>query len=235
MKYIYLVISLYCAEWLFYPDAEWEFLLLNKYLIIATLVTAIFVEFKTSLVNRSVLALLTLSVWADFITFTLKHYGAINTDLSIPLALTFFCWLLYTIKRSYPESINSVNANRVAILVMKPKSEIDVFKSLLGAPVPSICIVSDGYVWSFRRHSGTFEKSIYNDNWLSDHIVVDTGIKVTLEMVKELEKVVGKKSFPYCKCVWSVRKVLNMLGGKYRVVSWLDYIPGFYALRILRG
>lgn len=235
MKYIFLAITLYCVEWIFYPDAEWEYLLANKYLIIATLVTAIFIELKADLVYRSVLALLTLSVWADFITFNLRHFGAIDVDLSIPLSLIFFVWLLYTLKRSYPESINSVNDNRVALLVMKPKTEIDVIKSLVGAPVSSVCLVADGYVWSYRKHSNLFEKSIYNKNWLTDHIVVDTGIKVTPTMTKELERIVGTKSFPYCKCVWTIRNVLNMLGGKYQIKTLFDYIPGIYVLRVLRG
>jgi len=239
MKLIYLAISIFALEWLCKPylndSMQWIVLLGSKDLLLALVVSALLIELKTTLLNRSVLALFALTAWTDFLIYA--SYQTFNTDLYLeyPAALLFFVWLAYAIKRIYPVAINSVNANRVAILVLRPQGAWDVFKALLGTPAASICIVADGYVWSFRNHSGKFEKSIYDEHWSDTHIVVDTGIKFNKKIEAELLSIVGTKRFPYCKCVYSIRNVLNILGGKYKIKSWFDYIPSVYAMRVLKG
>lgn len=233
MKYIYLVISLYCAEWVIYPEAEWEFLLGTKYLIIALFATALFVEFKTTILNRSILALIVLSVWCDLITYVLWQTNMVEIDLSALCALIFFIWLGTTIKRAYPEHIDTINSDMVCILIKKPTGSFDVIKSLVGFPAASVCIVAGGYMWSFRKHTGKFEKTLLSHVYLDNHLVVNTWIKTTPEIIEELEKVIGEKRLPYCKCVWSIRKVLRLLGGKYNPRLW-DYLPSIYALKIIR-
>lgn len=233
MKYIYLVIALYCSEWILYPDAEWEFLLGTKYLIISLLVTGLFIELKTSLINRSVLALLVLSAWCDLITYVLWQTGISHTDLSPLCALIFFYWLNLTIHRSYPDHIDSISIYMTCILIKKPTDSFDVFKSLVGFPAASVCILAGGFVWSFRKHTGKFEKTLISHFYLEKHLVVNTLIKTTPEIIAELEKVLGEKRFPYCKCIWSIRKVLSLLGGKYKPKLW-DYLPSIFALKIIR-
>ena len=88
-------------------------------------------------------------------------------------------------------------------------------------------------MWSFRHSTGLFSRSIYNPAWLHDHTVVDTGVTVTPEILKELNNVLGVGRFPFCKCIFALRKVLNLMGGVYKVVSWIDYIPGIYARKLL--
>jgi len=218
---------------MFYPDAEWEFLLGTKYFIIALLVTALFAESKTTILNKSVLAILTLSVWCDLITYVLWQSKISNIDLAPLCALMFFVWLGMTVKRAYPNHIDSINGDMVCILVKKPSSQLDVIKSLVGFPAASVCIMSGGYVWSFRKHTGKFEKTLASHIYIENHLVVNTWTKTTPEIIEELEKVLGEKRFPYCKCVWSIRKVLSLLGGKYKPKFW-DYLPSIYALKIIR-
>lgn len=233
MKYIYLAITLYCAEWIFYPSAEWEFLLGTKYFIIALVTTGFFVEFKTTILNRSVLALLALSVWCDLITYVLWQSKISDIDIAPLCALIFFIWLGATIKRAYPDYIDSINGDMVCILIKKPSSSFDVIKSLVGFPAASVCILAGGYVWSFRKHTGKFEKTLSSHVYIDNHLVVNTWKKTTPEIIEELEKVLGEKRSPYCKCVWSIRKVLSFLGGKYKPNFW-DYLPSIYALKIIR-
>lgn len=233
MKFVYLAVWAYVSEW--FVSGEWEFLLGNKYLIISLLATALLVESKNlPIYTRSILALVTLTAYADLINYILWQVSQKELDFSIINALVFFTWLLFTIKRKYPEFIDRLNHDTVNILVMKPKSTFDVFKGLIGFPAASICIYAGGYVWTFRKHTGKFERVHPSHVWLDEHLIINTFVTTTPEILNALERVVGEKRSPYCKCIYSVRHVLNMLGEKYEVKKWWDYIPGIYALKILR-
>lgn len=232
MKFVYLAILAYVAEWYF---SEWEFLLGNKYLIISLLSSALLVESKNlPIYTRSILALITLTAYADLFNFILWHTSNKEIDFSIINALIFFTWLLFTVQRKYPEFVDRLNHDTVNILILRPKTTFDVFKGLVGFPAASICIYAGGFVWTFRKHSGKFERVHPSYLWLDEHLVVNTGIPATPEILNQLESVVGEKRLPYCKCVYSIRDVLNSLGEKYKIRGWWDYIPGIYALKILR-
>lgn len=232
MKFVYLAVLAYMAEW--FSNGEWEFLLGNKYLIISLLATALLVESKNlPLLTRSVLALVALTAYADLFNFILWQVSHKEIDLSLVNALVFFSWLLFSVKRKYPEFIDRLEHDTVNILIFKPHSTFDVFKGLIGFPAASICIYAGGYVWTFRKHTGKFERVHPSHIWLEEHLIVNTRIIASSEILNALEKVVGEKRSPYCKCVYSIRHVLNMLGDKYKV-KWWDYIPGIYALKILK-
>lgn len=233
MKFVYLAILAYVAEW--FTNGEWELLLGNKYLIISLLATGLLVECKNlPLYARSILALLVISTYGDLFNFILWQTSHREIDFSIINALVFFAWLLFTVQRKYPEFVDRIQHDTVNILILRPKGTFDVIKGLVGFPAASICIYAGGFVWTFRKHTGTFERVHSTHAWIDNHIVVNTGILASDEILNSLEKIVGEKRFPYCKCVYSIRNVLNMLGGKYKINGWWDYIPGVYALKILR-
>ena len=233
---IYLVLAVYVVEWAFYvfiPD-QWTFLLASKTLTCALLASALMVSSKKlAILYRSIIALLALTAWSDFIVFMAWHLTNTAFDLSIPAALIFFIWLIFAVRRSYPERIDLINMDHVNLLIMKPRSNLDVIKALFGFPAASICISSQHKIWSFRSKSNSFEESEYNIGWHGSHLVIDTGIKCTDDFIIELRKLIGTRRFPCIKCVWAIRNALNRLGGKYRIKTWLDYIPGLYLMRII--
>jgi hypothetical protein len=67
---------------------------------------------------------------------------------------------------------------------------------------------------------------------METHVAIDTKTPCNERIIAELEKIVGTNRLPNCKCVFAIRKVLNLIGGKFAVRSF-DYIPGIYAARIL--
>lgn len=234
---IYLILIVYICEWFLYPtiNDQWTFLLGSKHLIIALMaITLLQASQSKSLIIRSIMALIVIDSFIDIIKFEAWNISDQNINLSYVSPIVFIPWLIFTIKREYPDKIDDINEENVNILFSKPKTSLDVIKSLLGFPVSSICIVANNYLWSFRRGSGMFEKSKYPKKWIDNHIIIDTGIKCSNNILCELEKVLGEDRKPYIKCVWSIRHVLNLLGEKYAIKSWLDYIPGIYFRKIIK-
>lgn len=234
---IWLILIVYILEWFLYPNIndQWVFLLGSKHLIIALMaITMLQASQSKSLMIRSIMALIVIDSVIDIVKFEIWNISNQDINISYISPFIFIPWLLFSIKREYPEKIDDVNLDNVNILFSNPTTSIDVIKSLFGFPVSSICIVAGGYLWSFRRSSGMFEKSTYMKKWVNNHIVIDTRIKCNDVILCELEKILGEDRRPYVKCVWSIRHVLNLLGNKYRIKSIFDYIPGFYFMRILK-
>lgn len=233
---IYLILFMYMCEWWLYAftDNTWSFEIGSKSFVIACLSGYILsISSKIPLLSRSAIAVITLTAWCDFIVFMAWHLTNTAFDLSIPAALIFFIWLIFAVRRSYPERIDLINMDHVNLLILKPRSNLDVIKALFGFPAASICISSQHKIWSFRSKSNSFEESEYNIGWHGSYLVIDTGIKCTDDFIIELRKLIGTRRFPCIKCVWVIRHVLNRLGGKYRIKTWLDYIPGLYLMRII--
>lgn len=229
---------MYMCEWWLYAftDNTWSFEIGSKSFVIACLSGYILsISSKIPLLSRSAIAVITLTAWCDFIEFIAWNASGMAVDVSAISGMLFFIWLFYEIKRNYPERIDIVNLSNVNILILKPRTTWDVYKSLIGVPAASICIIADSKIWAFRSKTGIFESSEYNHSWVNSHLVIDTRIKTNLAILVELNKVAGVKRSPCIKCVWAIRKALNSLGGKYRIRSWLDYIPGLYLIRLLNG
>lgn len=234
---ILAIVIIYLIEWLlsFYFSNTWEIELEIKLFTIAILSNALLIETRRkSLLLRSLLALITLSSWSDFINFYLWQLSGRSINLSFYSFIIFIAWLICTIKRKYPNRIDEINNDNVNILALRPKTTLDVIKALIGMPASSICIVADGYVWAFRRRSGLFEKVKYSENWSDSHIIIDTRVKINDNILDKLNNIVGTKRIPYVKCVWTIRHVLNELGNKYKIKSLFDYIPGVYFMKILK-
>lgn len=234
---IHLIVLLYFSEWaLFnYIEDTQSFLLLSKYLLCSFLSIAWLVESKSKkLLHRSIIALISLDTWIGFLQELFYQLSYEQIDLSLYIALLFLYWFIFTLKRKYPEHMDNVNHDNINIMIMKPKSSFDVIKGLVGCSASSICIIADNMVWCYRRKSGVFEKQKYDKKFLLSHIVIDTKIKCNNEITQLLNNIIGTKRFPYIKCVWSIRHVLNRIGGQYKIKSWLDYIPSIYSLRIIK-
>jgi hypothetical protein len=122
----------------------------------------------------------------------------------------------------------------VNILFLRPIKNVDVLKAFFGLPVSSVCLVVDGQIWSFKARTGIFECRPYNSAILKTHIIIDTKVTTNHVILEELNKLLGESRTPYCKCVWTIRRVLNLLGGKFAIKNWFDYIPGIYASKIMK-
>jgi len=236
MKWIAAILLIVWLEWVLpVPDeVSWQFALGAKYLTVALLFQAWLSYIgKESLLLRSAVVLLCLDSWASVTAYVL--WSGTGIDLMLPVFLVFTFWLFFILKREYRIESDKLNKHTVALLLLRPKSVSDIVRAFIGIPVSSLCIVANGYVFSFRHKTGRFEKSKLNPAWLKRHIVLDTGISCNDRIADELERVVGTGRFPSFKCIYAVRHVLNRLGGIYRIHSWADYLPGIYVSRILTG
>ena len=237
MSFVGAALALYAAQWVALPlvTDEWTFLLGASCLTTALLVTGVSLLCRESTVLvRSVLVLWALNTWADVAKFAAWNYTDTRLDLSVPLALLFAIWLLFVVRRRYDMPSDRISTNNVTLLIKRPSGWLDFVKGLFGAPVSSVCVCVGQTVWAYRRRSGEFEMFTLAPSIVRDHIAVDTGVGSTPEILAALNSLVGAKRgpLPY-KCLWTIRNVLDMIGGKYVVKSWLDYVPGLYAMRVL--
>ena len=238
MKILAAIFLLKIMEWSIAPflsiDVSWQFALGIKYLILSLLWTfVVFATMRERLLLRSVILLFCINSWSDLIVYSVWHISDMTVDLALQAFIVYFAIMIHILLRQYDINSDKPNAKNITILLLKPKSHIEIVKSFFGLPVSSVCIVAAGNVWSFRRKTGKFEKSKYTSSWLSNHIAIDTGIECEYSTLEELNKIIGEDRYPYCKCVYSIRHVLNELGGKFAIKTWLDYIPGIYAIRLI--
>jgi len=232
---IWLIPAIYLIEWwmfVFIQDT-WDLLLGTKYLmvsVVAWLLTRY--SCNETLFKRSLIFLFAIDSTADVIRYIAWQASSKDIDLIFYELYIFAVWFLFVIIRSYEYESDPINMANVNILVMRPKSNADVLKGLIGLPASSICIATCDSIWSFSRRTGCFCERKYHHS--DDHIVIDTGIQCTDNVLNELNKLTGTKRFPWIKCVWTIRHVLSMLGPKYSVNSCLEYMPGIYFMKIIK-
>ena len=237
MKFIGLALLSYTAQWVALPfvDDQWTFLLGMSTLPAALLVTGVCrLCVTSSVLIRSVLTLWAIFAWGDVVKFMAWNYFDSHIDTSVPMALVFAAWLMLLVRRRYDRKSDLVRDGYVTLLIKRPDGMLDMVKSLFGAPIPSICVCIGDDVWSFRRRTGTFKLFQINARIRDTHVCVDTGIRATGWERYLLNDLVGTpRGMIPCKCVWVLDDLLPLLGGKYAIRSWFDYIPGIYAMRVL--
>lgn len=231
MMYLLAYLLIMVAGWLF--GGTYASALLETYASILVLLMALLAKSRNDgLLYRSVLALFIVDAAADLIMLFAIPFKAVIVA-SIPAAVLFFAWLIYLLRRQYDIKSQVIQPGNIGFLFLRPRTTAELIKAFFGIPVSSLCIVADGYVYSFRAKSGKYERMLFNASFLEKHIAIDTHVKLDYQILHGLQQIVGESRFPPVKCVWSVRHVLNLMGGKYAIRSWFDYIPGVYAMRVM--
>lgn len=235
MIFVWLIVAVYFFEWfviLPLETSQWELLLGAKYAALSFAVCALLVRDKFTLPQRSVIALLAISTVCDTVKYATWQAVEESYDPSPFLAVFFFAWLVFTLSREYPAEGGKIKRGNVGLLILKPNTYWDVLKGLFGYPAASVCICVDGVIWSFRCRSGKFERYPLSSIWAGQHICIDTGVCATETIMDSLKKLEGTGRNPGIKCIWTIRGILKMIGGKYSIKSPFDYIPAFYVMRI---
>lgn len=235
MKWLAAILIVTVAEWSAVPAVEisWQVALGAKYLTVAILIQALWsVSSNESLLFRTVVAFFCVAFWVDLLAYLVWISSGSTINASLAIFIIFSLCMIYLLLREYDIKSDKINPANMTILLLRPRTEVEFIKSFFGAPVASVCLIADGNVWAYRKCSGVFEKNKYSAAVLKNHIAVDTGVKCTEAILGELENIVGTNRLPCCKCVYSIRAVLNMLGDRFSVKTF-DLIPGVYALKIL--
>jgi len=54
------------------------------------------------------------------------------------------------------------------------------------------------------------------------------------KIINELSYLIRERRFPYIKCVYVLRNILDKMGGRYKIRIVFEYIPGIYATIIYK-
>lgn len=237
MTAIWLALATYLLQWVLLPfvSDEWVFLLGMSCLEVALSATGVALLCKDKpLILRYAIVVWSICAWGDVAKFLLWNISDLRLDLSVPTFLAAGVWFLHIAYRRYDTTSATIHPSQVYVLLKRPTSTWDLVKSMLGSPAASVCICINDSVWAFRRKTGMFEKFALTKTFLDSHVAVSTGQTADVRMTSRLDYLVGTpRGIVPCKCVWRIRDVLNTIGGKFAIKTWLDYVPSFYAMRIL--
>lgn len=237
MKLVFALLAITAAEHIvqgFITHAEtWYLALGAKYLSLALALNCLLFEIRgRGLLYRSVVSLACIWTWIDFAGHCLWQFSGV--DYSLALLVLWSGWLICSMKREYDYQGDKVSGGSVFIMLLRPSSVFAVCKALVGFPCASVCLYANGTVWSYRSKSGTFDLYPVDDRWLQKHIAINTGIHCSDQITEMLDDLVGQRRWPGTKCIWSIRHVLERLGKTYKP-RLFDYLPGIYAMRIIKG
>lgn len=236
MKWLVLILAVTVVEYTAAPlVSEWDLAVFCGALRIALAVQCILGEIKQKpLMFRSVVAVFCVTAWLDVADYALWWWSGREIDIALPLLVGFTCWLIVAVKREYEYQGDEIKPGPVYLLFLRPRTNWELLKSFLGLPVSSVCLYANGEAWAFRGKSGRFERLPAAAWWLQKHIAIDTGQQMGAVIETALAGIVGERRFPWVKCVWSIRRVLAHLGDNFKP-RFFDYLPGIYAMRIIKG
>lgn len=215
-------------------DAAWEYMSCSSELYIALCLQIAYGYYRgPSLQIKCSLVFFCMASWLEVPLKTLWILVDLQTIGIAPIAALLTAIVLYVIARPYDIESDDINYKNVTLLLLKPTSFLMVIKSFIGAPVSSVCILANGYVWSYRQSKGQFCRSKCTDKWLSNHIAIDTGEKLSIPMAEALNDHIDTKRGLGIKCIYTIRDVLNLLGSEWKPKTFLHFIPGIYVRQIL--
>lgn len=237
MLWLFLMMLIVVVEYALQPfvssAGEWHIALLAKTLFVALAFQLLLKETKNKAISfRSLIALFCIFSWVDLVGQLVWEVCAI--DLAIPTMLIFSVWFILAAKREYCAAGDIVLGDEVFVMFLRPTTNIETCKALIGFPSSSVCIYANGNIWSFREKTGRFDTYQVNDGWLKKHIAINTKVKCSEQIICQLDRLCGVSRFPGVKCVWTIREILASLGDKF-TPRWYEYIPGLYAMRIING
>lgn len=246
MIYAATLLVIIFGEWGFftywnlaYPedsDTLWYVLRFSKHLGYALAIQASYsFSGNQRLRIRATFAFLACVAWCNVPVYLVWYLYGVESQAIAPGALLFLVWCVWVAARSYHVQSDEINHDNVMLLFLRPRGFIGLVKSFFGMPVESVCILSDGYVWSFRSSRGKFCRSKFTKKWLNSHIVVDTRVAASSSVNDKLLQLIDTQRGIGVKCVYVIRKVLSEMGAAYTPKTVLHYIPGVYVMQILRG
>lgn len=237
MLWLAAIIAIWAGEQVAHPFLDcretWELALFAKYLSLAAALQLVLMETQSKgLLFRSLVAVFCIGAWVD----AAGHiaWQVYSFDSALPISFIWALWFIFTARRAYENQGDPVVGSNVYLMLLRPTTVFAVCKALVGFPVASVCLYANGTVWSFRAKTGTFDLYPVDSRWLSRHIAINTGVHCSDQLTEMLDDLVGKRRCPGTKCIWAIRHVLARIGKTYKP-RLFDYLPGIYAMRIIKG
>ncbi len=234
------LLLIYVIEWLLYyllqPEQFWYAILCSKQLTISIALTYAYLLSESKSVKlKSLIVFLCCCSWVDTVLNVLWSLFDVKSNSLISPALLLFSWCLFLFTRRYDIESDEIDESKVMLLMLRPDGFFMYLKSLFGVPVSSICILADGFVYSFRTDSKKFTRTKYTDKWLLRHVCINTGVGITGAIKSSLERTIGLKRGVGIKCVYALRNTLKEMGAAWEPKTFLHNIPGLYAMQVLGG
>lgn len=230
------ILAIYFGEWIakysLSDDAFWYYSSCSKQLMLAICITFAFNLVK-DIKAKSVFAFLCFSMWCDFVLDLAWAFYGVEFRSLAPAAIIFAAWFFFVLYRKYDIESDEIDESKVMLLMLRPDSFFMYLKSLFGVPVSSICILANGFVYSFRTDSKKFTRTKYTDRWLLRHVCINTGVDITNGVKSSLMRTVGLKRGIGIKCVYALRNTLKEMGVAWEPKTFLHNIPGLYAMQVI--
>jgi len=153
--------------------------------------------------------------------------------LYLVTGFTIAALCIFTNAKKYTFKSHKIEKNNVYLCFHKPVTLKMYFGSLLGFPVGGLCIYTNGYKYGYQINKESFQKTEESQEVINRYfIVVDTGILYSDAIGYKLKQLIGTKAGKRFNCIYTLKPVLDMLGGKYAPSFW-RMIPSTYSIGIL--
>jgi hypothetical protein len=126
------------------------------------------------------------------------------------------------------------------IFMWKPLNKRTLFFSLIGAPFGSVNLYVNSHVYGFSWNSGIYRKKFMSIRAVEKKfVVIDTGKKWNWKILYMLEDLLGEKArtkkylFFRMRCILILKEILSLIGLGYKPRG-IEFLPSFYALKVLR-
>lgn len=169
-----------------------------------------------------------------YFIYTFFNYNVYSWSYVIFAALISALYIFNRFKQFKFKS-DFITEGNIHLCFWKPKTGITLTASLIGLPFGGLCIYAYGHLYGYRWGMETYQKSKIDPEIVSRcFTVIDTGIEYG-NYILTLDSLVGKPAgMPRIRCISTIKPILNSLGLRYRVNSWIDLIPSIYSIRILK-
>lgn len=224
-------------------DIAWYFAQWSQIFMCLVWVSVLFTHVPKNKINiRSVIAIILVSYIVSVATYPLWIFypSAYIYALVLYFPLLYFA-LKHTASRTYKFRSDPIRGNNVYICLWKPEKAASLFESLIGAPIGSVCLYANGYIYCFRWGAKEYaKKPVTTSAVLRKFIVIDSGVKANAAICSKMDSLIGNKARAWrslwlrCRCIFIIKPVLVRMGDDFRP-RLFEFIPSLYAARLLRS
>lgn len=159
----------------------------------------------------------------------------------IPWTILCVAWLLHTACRKYEYKSDKINMGNVHFCLWSPKNTKSAMLSTVGKPFGSVAIYAYNKLWTYRWNSNSFDcYDIENPlSLLKNYTIIDSGVMESDEIYDALLSAMGTKAkrwqtlWTRSGCICTILPALKAMGKEF-VPRWIEYVPSFYAQKLIR-
>lgn len=234
------LLILECVPYLFTADMEWimtaSMLNLQGIVLLSLVLNP---PKKSNIIARSLILTFLIYRVIDYLLNSVYLFYDYNVYLESYIVTFCICLVIFIYNLFKPYKFKSdiiaENSPNIYLCFWEPSKGWTLLPSLLAFPFGGMCIYSEGLLYGFEWGKNTYQIRQVDKEIIKDKFTVyDTKILMNDIILYMLRNLKDAKAGRYrVRCISIIAPVLELMGSKYKVKSWIDKIPSIKAAEIL--